>query len=29
MALSKCAVCPSKKFRFIKNHETKGLLTNN
>ena len=26
--LSKCAICSSKKSRFIKNHETKGLLSN-
>ena len=28
MILSKCAICGSKKSRFIKNQETKGLLTN-
>ena len=28
MLLSKCAVCGSKKSRFIKNQEAKGLLTN-
>ena len=28
MVLSKCAVCGSKKSRFIKNQETKGLLSN-
>ena len=28
MALSKCAICGSKKSRFIKNQEAKGLLTN-
>ena len=26
MILSKCAICDSKKFRFIKNQEAKGLL---
>ena len=26
MVLSKCAICDSKKSRFIKNHEEKGLL---
>ena len=26
--LSKCAVCGSKKSRFIKNQEAKGLLSN-
>ena len=26
--LSKCAICGSKKSRFIKNHEAKGLLPN-
>ena len=26
--LSKCAVCGGKKSRFIKNQETKGLLSN-
>ena len=28
MVLSKCAICDSKKSRFIKNHEEKGLLRN-
>ena len=28
MALSKCAICNSKKSRFIKNQEGKGLLSN-
>ena len=28
MVLSKCAICNSKKSRFIKNQETKGLLSN-
>ena len=28
MVLSKCAVCDSKKSRFIKNQEAKGLLSN-
>ena len=28
MLLSKCAICNSKKSRFIKNQETKGLLSN-
>ena len=28
MILSKCAICGSKKFRFIKNQEAKGLLSN-
>ena len=28
MILSKCAKCESKKSRFIKNKEAKGLLTN-
>ena len=28
MVLSKCAICGSKKSRFIKNQEAKGLLTN-
>ena len=28
MILSKCAICGSKKSRFIKNQEAKGLLTN-
>ena len=28
MALSKCAICGSKKSRFIKNQEVKGLLSN-
>ena len=27
MILSKCADCESKKLRFIKNQETKGLLS--
>ena len=27
MILSKCAICSSKKSRFIKNQETKGLLS--
>ena len=27
MILSKCAVCSSKKSRFIKNQEAKGLLS--
>ena len=27
MTLSKCAICGSKKSRFIKNQETKGLLS--
>ena len=27
MILSKCAICGSKKSRFIKNQEAKGLLT--
>ena len=27
MLLSKCAICGSKKSRFIKNHEAKGLLS--
>ena len=26
--LSKCAICSSKKSRFIENHEAKGLLNN-
>ena len=26
--LSKCAICGSKKWRFIKNQEAKGLLSN-
>ena len=26
--ISKCAICGSKKSRFIKNQETKGLLSN-
>ena len=26
--LSKCAICSSKKSRFLKNQETKGLLSN-
>ena len=28
MVLSKCAICGSKKSRFIKNQEAKGLLRN-
>ena len=28
MVLPKCAICGSKKSRFIKNQEAKGLLTN-
>ena len=28
MALSKCAICSSKKSRLIKNQEAKGLLSN-
>ena len=28
MVLSKCAICSSKKSRFIKNQELKGLLSN-
>ena len=28
MILSKCAICDSKKPRFIKNQEAKGLLSN-
>ena len=28
MVLSKCAICNSKKSRFIKNQEVKGLLSN-
>ena len=28
MVLSKCAICNSKKLRFIKNQEAKGLLSN-
>ena len=28
MILSNCAICGSKKSRFIKNQETKGLLSN-
>ena len=28
MILSKCAICGSKKSRFIKNQEAKGLLNN-
>ena len=28
MVLSKCAICNSKKSRFIKNQEAKGLLSN-
>ena len=27
MILSKCAICGSKKYRFIKNQEAKGLLS--
>ena len=27
MILSKCAICTSKKSKFIKNQETKGLLS--
>ena len=27
MILSTCAICDSKKSRFIKNHEAKGLLS--
>ena len=27
MILSKCAICGSKKYRFIKNQEVKGLLS--
>ena len=27
MILSKCAICGSKKFRFIENQEAKGLLS--
>ena len=27
-AISKCAICGSKKSRFIKNQEEKGLLSN-
>ena len=27
MVLSMCAICGSKKFRFIKNQEAKGLLS--
>ena len=27
MALSKCAICGSKKSKFIKKHEAKGLLS--
>ena len=27
MILSKCAICGSKKFRFIKHREAKGLLS--
>ena len=27
MKLSKCAICSSKKWRFIKNQEAKGLLS--
>ena len=28
MILSKCAICNSKKSRFIKNQESKGILSN-
>ena len=28
MVLSKCAICDSKKSSFVKNQETKGLLSN-
>ena len=28
MVLTKCAICGSKKSRFIKNQEAKGLLSN-
>ena len=28
MTISKCAICGSKKSRFIKNHEAEGLLSN-
>ena len=28
MILSKCAICGSKKLRFVKNQEAKGLLSN-
>ena len=28
MVLSKCAICDSKKSRFVKNQEAKGLLSN-
>ena len=28
MILSKCAICGSKKSRFVKNQEEKGLLSN-
>ena len=28
MVLSRCAICDSKKSRFIKNQEAKGLLSN-
>ena len=28
MILSRCAICGSKKSRFIKNQEAKGLLSN-
>ena len=28
MVLSKCAICDSKKWRFIKNQEAKALLSN-
>ena len=28
MLLSKCAICGSKKLRFIKNQESQGILSN-
>ena len=28
MILSKCAICGSKKWKFVKNQEAKGLLSN-
>ena len=28
MSLSRCTICDSQKSRFIKNQETKGLLSN-
>ena len=28
MILSKCAICGSKKLKFVKNEESKGLLSN-